>query len=34
MLVPTISTKDVIPDNFPVPCSSLKLAKKTFGPAM
>ena len=28
MLVPTITTKDVIPDDFPVTCSSLKCAKK------
>ena len=34
MLVPTINTKDVIQDDFPVPCSSLKFAKKTFVPAM
>ena len=28
MLVPTITSKDVIPDDFPVPCSWLKCAKK------
>ena len=29
MLVPTITTEDVIPDDFPVPCSCLKCVKKT-----
>ena len=34
MLVPTITTKDVIPDDFPVPCSCLKYAKKAHVPAV
>ena len=32
MLVPTITTEDVIPDDFPVPCSCLKCAKKNVCP--
>ena len=35
MLVPKITSKKVIPDDFPVPCSWLKCAKKkTFVPAV
>ena len=28
ILVPKINSKDVIPDDFPVPCNCLKCAKK------
>ena len=33
-LVSTITTKDVIADDFPVPCSCLKCAEKTCTPAV
>ena len=32
MLVPTITSKDVIPEDFPVPCNCLKCAKKNVCP--
>ena len=31
---PTITTEDVIPDDFPVPCRCLKCAKKTYVPTL
>ena len=31
---PTITTEDVIPDDFPVPCSCLKCAKKNVCPCL
>ena len=30
MLAPTITSNDVTPDDFPVPCNCLKCAKKCF----
>lgn len=34
MLVLTITSKDVIPDDFPVPYNCFKCAKKTFVPVV
>ena len=34
MLVLTITSKGVIPDDFPVPCNCFKCAKKTFVPVV
>ena len=34
MLVPTITSKDVIPDDFPILCNYLKCAKKNVCPCL
>ena len=34
VLVPTINSKDVIPDDLVVPCNCLKCAKKMFAPVV